>query len=400
MKSLIIMRSLTKTVSIVFLCIMVLIPMTATTETIDQQKKTILADGENWLTDWNYRQSITITNASGAGTEYQVLLNVSYNNNMQTDFDDLRFTDNDGDTLLDAWLEEKSDSNFANTWVEVSDSLETSNVTIYMYFGNSTVSNYWNGKTTFLLFDDFNDDSFNTTLWNPVDGYPAEAGGVLQLGAGTLAVESFEFFSYGSAMGARVYFKEMRAVGFGDYAPFDKENYLESKADRQYCRQGTDIASDPYSFSKETWQKLRVNWYNGSYASGYVNHTLVTQVSSPYVPDADMPLLFYVYGPDDEELLIDWVYVRKLANSTEPIVIFTGQWNEYGNPELIFPVSWHPVALFGYNAFFVFLGLIMIPASTMYIVRGGKREMSRNKLFYALIIFFVGLGLLIDGVMP
>ncbi len=378
----------------------VFVPMTRTIRNSPLEPSYVLSDGESWLTGWNYRQRFSITNASGAGINYQVFINISYNSRLQTDFDDVRFTDNDGDTLLDAWLEEKSDSNFAEIWVEVADSLETTNVMIYMYYGNSTVSNYWDGPATFLLFDDFNDDSFNTTLWNPVTGYPAEAGGVLEMFGVTTNIESYDFFSYGTAMGARTYFKEMRAVGFGDVSPFDKENYLESKANRQYCRTGSDVATDAYSFTKETWQVLRVNWYNGSYASGYMNDSLVTEVSSAYVPDADMPLFFSVNIADDEGLDIDWVYVRNLADSIEPVAIIYGEWTQRGIAEFIFHIGWDPTFRFGYDAFFIFLGLIMMPVSTMYLVRGGRKEMSSEKLFYGLIIFAVGFGLLVGGIMP
>jgi len=79
---------------------------------------------------------------------------------------------------------------------------------------------------------------------------------------------------------------------------------------------------------------------------------------------------------------------------------FGTEWVSIGSVEFIFDVDWHPVAQFGYDMFFILAGLIMIPASTMYLVRGGRKEMSRDKLFYALIIFFVGLGLLIGGVSP
>ena len=38
---------------------------------------------------------------------------------MQPDFDDLRFTDNDGVTLLNYWIESKIDGVSATVWVKV-----------------------------------------------------------------------------------------------------------------------------------------------------------------------------------------------------------------------------------------------------------------------------------------
>jgi hypothetical protein len=48
----------------------------------------------------------------------------------------------------------------------------------------------------------------------------------------------------------------------------------------------------------------------------------------------------------------------------------------------------------------VLIGLSLIPVSTMYVAYNGKKGLSVRKLFYTLIIFFIGLALLIGGIMP
>lgn len=129
-------------------------------------------------TDWEYRKSHVITNATGAGAGYQINLTVHYGSgsdsgndvyldgNCETDFDDLRFTDDDGETLLDYWNETKVDSSQAFIWVEVQDDLSSENQTIYIYYGNSGASSISNGKTTFpILFDDFPGSSLDLTVW-------------------------------------------------------------------------------------------------------------------------------------------------------------------------------------------------------------------------------------------
>jgi len=50
------------------------------------------------------------------------------------------------------------------------------------------------------------------------------------------------------------------------------------------------------------------------------------------------------------------------------------------------------------DAVLIFAGLIMIPASTLYLVKGGKDEMSSDKLFYGLIAFVLGWGLFLGGI--
>jgi hypothetical protein len=121
--------------------------------------------------NWQYRKSHVINNATGAGTNYQVRITVHYgsdndddedvylNGKCQPDFDDIRFTDDNGTTLLDYWLEEKTNSDNAVFWVEVADDLSSTNRTIYIYYGNSGVSSLSSGTNTFDYFDDFEGSS-------------------------------------------------------------------------------------------------------------------------------------------------------------------------------------------------------------------------------------------------
>ena len=129
------------------------------------------ADAYNstWLSGWDYRKSHTITGSAGAGTNYQVKITVYYGSGSdsggsvyldskgETDFGDIRFTDNDGSTELDYWMESKTDSDNAVFWVEVADTLE-SNAVIYIYYGKTGETTTSNGADTFLFFDDFSGD--------------------------------------------------------------------------------------------------------------------------------------------------------------------------------------------------------------------------------------------------
>ena len=84
---------------------------------------------------------------------------------------------------------------------------------------------------------------------------------------------------------------------------------------------------------------------------------------------------------------------------------------DYFQVQLLNEPSWHninTVALFfsvpfdmtGYNMALVFAGLIMIPVSTMYLAYGVKHDRSSERMFYGLIIFMVGFGLLVSGITP
>lgn len=105
---------------------------------------------------WTKRKPITLTGgSSGAQTDYQVKITVTYDTDMQVDFDDLRFTESDGTTLLNSWLESKVDSTSAIVWVETNTPANTVEATIYMYYGNSGVSSAWDIGDTFIFGDDF-----------------------------------------------------------------------------------------------------------------------------------------------------------------------------------------------------------------------------------------------------
>jgi hypothetical protein len=104
---------------------------------------------------------------------------VYLNGKCRTDFGDIRFTDDDGTTLLDYWIEEKVDSDYAVFWVEVADDLSTTAATIYIYYGNAGATTTSNGENTFILFDDFEDGSFNTSKWSAVSCNVSEGSGVL-----------------------------------------------------------------------------------------------------------------------------------------------------------------------------------------------------------------------------
>ena len=92
-----------------------------------------------WLSGYQYRKKVTISGSSGAGENYQVKLTIGSSSGGDfhleghcVDFpNDIRFTDDDGETLLDYWIEDPTQDPIT-VWVEVKDSLDN-NVDIYCY---------------------------------------------------------------------------------------------------------------------------------------------------------------------------------------------------------------------------------------------------------------------------
>ena len=122
-----------------------------------------------WLNGWIYRKQVNITGQSGAGTLYQVELSIGASasgdfhlQNHCINFpQDIRFTDNDGETLLDYWVEDLT-ADPIKVWVKVADDLG-SNQSIYCYYGKSGESSGSNGTNTFEFFDDFESVEDNWT---------------------------------------------------------------------------------------------------------------------------------------------------------------------------------------------------------------------------------------------
>lgn len=126
---------------------------------------------ENYVSElqWVFAEHNTTTKAYGYGEDGFVTRephSVGLDGKCKTDFGDVRFTDNDGITELDYWMEEKVDSDYAVFWVEVADSLESSNVTVYIYYGKADATTTSNGITTFLFYENFDGSSVPPNGWS------------------------------------------------------------------------------------------------------------------------------------------------------------------------------------------------------------------------------------------
>ena len=146
----------------------------------------LTAQESSWLDGWDLRKEITITEISGnALTDYQVKIEVGYEPQMKSDFSDLRFTDSDGITLLNYWVEEYTEESSATVWVKVPEIPASGVKKIYMYYGNSGAASLSDGDAVFEFFDDFEDDSIDSKWsFQGLSSYE-ESGGSLNLEANT-----------------------------------------------------------------------------------------------------------------------------------------------------------------------------------------------------------------------
>jgi len=110
-----------------------------------------------WNSTWSNRKKITLTgNTSEPLLDCQLLLNITYEPEMNPDFSDIRVC-NDTDQLS-AWLESKVNESYALIWIKFPHIPAIGETEDYwIYYGNSEANAYWDGNATFEFFDDFED---------------------------------------------------------------------------------------------------------------------------------------------------------------------------------------------------------------------------------------------------
>lgn len=99
------------------------------------------------------RVQLNVNNSSVALSDYQIIKTVAYDNDMQTDFDDLLFYNESGGNVS-YWIESKTDSNTADVWLKISSISTTEGAQVWMYYDNSSVSSASSGDDTFELYHD------------------------------------------------------------------------------------------------------------------------------------------------------------------------------------------------------------------------------------------------------
>lgn len=317
------------------------------------------ASADYWDTSWGSRQEIILTgNTSGAQTDYQVLLNVSWVTGMQTDFDDLRFVDDAN--IIDSWLESKVDNSYAHVWVEFPTTpADGVNQTYYMYYGNDGANSYWDIEDTMVFGDDFSGAVLDTTRW---DSYIKGDGSSITLSGGEgiflssdtnrenyAAVLSKNSFGVNNVLESRAKFGTVAnnaykypTIGFGPYegsaaiylksrTPIDDSilfmdfssasslwgysHYINGAETRTV---GESISTSYKTFSIERYDTSKARWLiNGVEVKGET----VTIPESTQIAFGIDATTSPSAGAAEITMYCDWIFVRKYA-ANSPISSF------------------------------------------------------------------------------
>ncbi|MHA2151826.1 MAG: DUF2341 domain-containing protein [Candidatus Thorarchaeota archaeon] len=313
-----------------------------------------LPDTDGWLNGWEFRKSHSIEGSLGAGFYYQVRVIVHYGSGIDVDenvycnsmsksnFDDIRFTDDDCTTELAHWRESYYDSDNATFWVRVHDTLNIAQ-NIYVYFGNVTADTASDGETTFLFFDDFNDDSFDANKW-----YETHNGGSYDESGGTLVISGG--VTNWEAVGAKSKFGvdhawSMRCLGSNDGTDSVGWGVDDRSDDGSYVGTGYTDAKFAYDSSmvyksrhdgasQETARTTALTAYKHwsihvhSSMTEYYEDGLLGANQSLVLPDTMGHMFTALYSND---ITVDWVFTRNCI-VTEP------NHSGWGPLEIEFPV--------------------------------------------------------------
>jgi hypothetical protein len=99
----------------------------------------IYVSSEWWNNSFTRKVPITV-NTNPSLTNYALQINITYDSDMQSNFNDIRFTNASENQQLPYWIDNKVDGNWADVWI-LGNFSNQNGTQLYMYYGNSTIGN-------------------------------------------------------------------------------------------------------------------------------------------------------------------------------------------------------------------------------------------------------------------
>ncbi|MCK4518413.1 DUF2341 domain-containing protein [Candidatus Babeliales bacterium] len=301
------------------------------------------------LPDWPYWKDISITGQAGAGTDYQVELEIGdsaggdfHLEGHCTNFpQDIRITDDDGTTLLDHFIEDLT-ADPIKVRVEVKDDLG-SNRDIRVYYGKSGETTASDIATTFIIGDHFPGSSIDTSKWDILGtDYSSVTNSKLTLNYGATNapynnLNSKTTFGIGHAV---EFYINPGAVGGSGGAKFwgvgnGASPAWYTNADGWYARNGGWVLlnnaaeAGTTNVDASTYKKYRIQKESVDVMRFFKDDVEMT--NSPLNPTFEGSSSVSFYAGISME--IEWLFVRKF-NSPEPAFSSAGAEQTPGVPIL------------------------------------------------------------------
>ena len=174
----------------------------------------------NWLTGWGKRKLIFIPLVKSNQTDINVFYQASYDPLMNADFSDVRFTDDDGTTVLYHYEVKKVNSVSCLFAIKIPALTANTRKIIGFYYSNGSAPSVSDGNNTFPFFDDF---SGTLAKWD-VTGGVSIAGGVMVLPAGNST--AYTKLKYSGTKGVR--FRIRYAFAHYNNSGYDHGGFLSA----------------------------------------------------------------------------------------------------------------------------------------------------------------------------
>lgn len=292
-----------------------------------------------WNSSWDYRKEINITENSGSNLEnYAILLNITYDNNMSSDFSDLRFTDS-ADNELDYWIKSKSDNTYADVYVELNNVTNSTTETFYMYYGNAGASSQSSSDDTVIFWDDFEDNDVSdwteetsTGMW---DTSSTQSIGSYSLyfditgGSNTYIYKSLNKFGYNPGyLSYYVYYdlsddNDGSGIELLNVSGGESHNSAYYWADWQHGggiyedlrRAATvDFSDVSYSVTDDYWylSEIYTNFSDNTF-EWYINDSLEVDDSGVSYPVNSEELMVWLATTDDQDTFFDDILMTQMV---------------------------------------------------------------------------------------
>jgi hypothetical protein len=330
------MKNLKLLIPLLLLLLMGLLPMP------------VYADGENWLTDYNYRKQFTITGSTdGIQTDYQIPITISrtvgvdasstayVGTKCESDYDDIRFTTSDGSTLLDYWIESATTTT-ATIWVEFDSIAASPTATnFFLYYGNSAAVAYSSGDDTFQFFDDFPGVALDATKWEGDTGSASVAAGEMTITGDDekiLSIQGGVNKEWNGNARFRTRTKLVTAGTQGGYVGFRKEDWslraiINKNSDgneQTVTYDGVGEEVKVQALDEANYHTYDIAWMSGTSTKFYIDSGLV-QTHTVRKPNGDMQIYIGVFKPASSATQVaDWVFVGNYTNNEPTITAWGG----------------------------------------------------------------------------
>lgn len=297
-----------------------------------------------WLnSSWEYKREIPISeNSDDTLTNYQVMLNITHNDNIQDGFGDIRFANSSQNAELDYWIDPVKTVNGSSAivWVEVPSLSASTNTSIYMYYGNDEVSTTSNGNNTFLFYDDF--EQGNLDNWETIAGFPAISSTQSRNGNTSVALDTDEriatinasnfeqvkgrgFYSlYLLDTAARVARSDWLNDGHSSYGTAPDLGTTNKFEDGNIYTTPiwTDLSID---YTKASWNEIEMRW-NADTDKFYMLSNNISSAETNFGSATTSIDEFVIIGEQAGGVVyVDLVYVAKYTYTNEPTYSISGE---------------------------------------------------------------------------